>query len=126
MTSAKLTLVFAMALIFGQLQCAAWCTVSTCGLTELNDANSRNLPPCHSHHSDSGKHSPAAPCSHRVVIARTVDVSAVQAPVAAPLVAILPSQLDATPGLLISGEKSVVVTTSPPGSGGPSSVVLRI
>jgi hypothetical protein len=126
MTSGKLTIVLAMALVFGQLQCAAWCTANTCGFTELSGAGSQNVPPCHRHHGDSSKHSPAAPCSHGPAIASAADFSAAQAPVAAPLVAILSIQLEANPRFPIAGNEPAVLTSSPPGSGGPSSIVLRI
>ena len=126
MTWGKLTIVLAMALVLGQLQCAAWCTVSTCDLAALNSAGSQNVPPCHRHHSDSSKNNPN-PCSHGVVVvASPVSLSAAQAAVAAPMVAILQIQTQANPRLLISGNQSAALTTSPPASVGRSSAVLRI
>jgi hypothetical protein len=122
----KLTSVLAMALVFSGLQCAAWCTVSACGLTQPSEAGSHNVPPCHGQHTDSSKNSPAVPCSHGIVIANVATLSVAQAPVAAPLVAIFPVQPETSRGVLISGNESAVLTPLPPGSGGPSSSVLRI
>lgn len=126
MMTGKLTIALAMALVFGQLQCAAWCTVSACDLTGLNGAGSHNAPPCHRHQSESSKGSPANPCSHGVVIASAASFSAAQAPAAAPLFAILSVQPEANPRILTSGDEAAVLIASPPGSGGPSSVILRI
>ena len=125
MTSGKLTLGLAMALIFGQLQCAAWCTVSTRDLTELNGAGTQNIPPCPRHHDDSSRHGPASPCSHGVAIATVASFSAARAPVAAPVVAILSIPPEANPRVLIAANEAGVLTTSPH-SGGLSSIVLRI
>jgi hypothetical protein len=126
MMTGKLTIVLAMALVFGQLQCAAGCTLSACDLTQLSQAGSRNAPPCHRHHTDSSKNNPATSCSHGFVIASVAGFPAAQAPLAAPLVAILSVQPETNPRALISGNESAVSITSPPGSGGPSSLVLRI
>lgn len=121
----KLTIVLAMALVLGQLQCAAWCTVSTYDLAALNSAGSQSVPPCHRHHSDSSKNNPG-PCSHGVVVAGPVNLSAAQTAVPAPMVAILQIQTEGNPSLLISGNQPAALTTLPPGSGGRSSTVLRI
>jgi hypothetical protein len=122
----KLTIALAIALVFGQLQCVAWCTVSASDLTQLSEAGSHNVPPCHRHQTDSNKSSPASPCTHGVVSAGAASFSTAQASVAAPLVAILSVQPEMDPRALISGDESAVLITSPPGSGGPCSLVLRI
>ena len=126
MMTGKLTIVLAMALVFVQLRCVAWCATSAADLTQLSEAGSHNIPPCHRHQSDSSKSSPISPCTHGVVIASAASFSTTQAPVVAPLVAILSAQPEANPTVLISGDESAVLITSPPGSGGPSSLVLRI
>jgi hypothetical protein len=128
MMTRKLVIILAMALVFGQLQCAAGCTLSACDLTQLSQAGSHNVPPCHRHHhhTDSSKNNPASSCSHGFVIASVAGFSTVQAHVAAPLVAILSVQPEMNPRALISGNESAVLITSPPGSGSPSSLVLRI
>jgi|SRR5579863_1898293 len=122
----KPIIILAMALVFSGLQCAAWCTVGACDLTQLSGSGSHNVPPCHRHQSDSSKNSPANPCPHAAVIRGVAGFSAAQEHVAAPLVAILPIQPAENARVLISGHESKVSTTSPPGSGGPSSLVLRI
>jgi hypothetical protein len=126
MMTGKLTFVLAMALVFGQLQCVAWCTASASDLTQLNEAGSHNVPPCHRHQSDSSKSNPVSPCSHGAVTAKVAGFSTAQAPLAAPLVAILSVLPVADARALISGNESAVLITSPPDSGGPSSLVLRI
>lgn len=126
MMTGKLTILLAMALVFGQLQCAAGCTVSACDLTQLSEAGSHNMPPCHRHDTDSSKNNPASSCSHGFVIASVAGFSAAQTHVAAPLVAILSVRPEMNPRALVSGNESAVLTTSPPGSGGPSPLVLRI
>jgi hypothetical protein len=126
MASGNLTILFATALVFGQLQCAAWCTFSTCDFTELNRATSQNVPPCHRHHNDSSPQSPAAPCAHGVVIAGSADFSAAQAAVGCPLAAIHSIQPEVNPTLLASSSDSAVLIASPPASGDSSPIVLRV
>jgi hypothetical protein len=126
MMTEKLTIMLAMALVFGQLQCAAWCTVSACSLPQLSEAESQNVPPCHRHQTDSNHSSPASPCSHGALLANVASFSAAQAPVSAPLEAIPQVQPEANTKVLISGNESAALITSPPGSSGPSSFVLRI
>jgi hypothetical protein len=126
MNSAKLTVMLAIALVFGQLQCAAWCTINTCGLSKLNHFSSENVPPCHRHHSDSDKHSPDGPCSHRVVVAAVVDSSAIQSQMPVLVVATLAVEPNANSRTLILGNAFAALTSPPPGSDGLSSLVLRI
>ena len=126
MNSAKLTVMLAIALVFGQLQCAAWCTINTCGLSEPNRSSSESVPPCHRQHSDSDKHSPDGPCSHGVVVAAAVDSSAAQGQIPVFAVATLPIEPEANSRTLILGNAFAAPTSSPPGSDGPSSLVLRI
>src|SRR5437763_5328522 len=85
----RLTVVLALTLVSSQLQCAAWCAAKTCDFDEL--AGSPSAPPCHRHHSDSSKQNPAAPCSHGVAIASTVDFSVAQVPIPSLVVATLPA-----------------------------------
>jgi hypothetical protein len=124
--SAKLTLMLAIALVFGQLQCAAWCTINTCGLSELNHSSSENMPPCHRHHSDSDKHSPDGPCSHGVVVAAVVDSSAIQTQMPVLVVATLAVEPEANSRTLILGNAFAALTSAPRGSDGRYSPVLRI
>jgi len=132
MVAGKLAVVIAMVLVFGQLQCAVWCTGSRCDLTDLAGPGSSSAPPCHRNHTDSSKHSdsskqsPADSCSPRTVVAVAADFSATQGVVAAPLVAIQPNQLDVNARPLILDNESAVLIASPPGSGVSSSIVLRI
>jgi len=126
MMTGKLTIILAIALVFGQLQCAAWCTLGAYSLTQLSEAGSQKAPPCHRHQTDSNKGSPASPCTHGVGIAGAASFSTAQATVAAPLVAILTVEPEMSPRALISADESAVLTTSPPGSDGPSFPVLRI
>jgi len=126
MMTEKPIIVVAMALVFSGLQCAAWCTVSACDLMRPSEAGSHNVPPCHRQHTDPSKNSPAHPCTHGIAIANVASFSAAQAPAATPLVAILSVQPEANPTVLTPGDESAVLIASPPGSGGPSSVILRI
>jgi hypothetical protein len=125
MMTGKLTIILAMVLVFGQLQCAAWCMASASDLAQLSEAGSHNVPPCHRHQSDSSK-SPVSPCSHGAVTVNVASFSAAQAPLAAPLAAILAVSPEANARVPISGNESAVLIVSPPGSGGASSLVLRI
>ena len=126
MMTGKLTFVLAMALVFGQLQCVAWCTASASDLAQLSEAGGHNVPPCHRHQSDSSKSSPVSPCSHGAVTAKVAGFSTAQAPLAAPLVAILSVLPVADARALISDNESAVLLTSPHDPGGPSPLVLRI
>ena len=125
-TSGRLTIMLALALVFVQLQCAAQCSVSTCDLTELNRSSSKDGPPCHRHHSDSSTRNHAGPCAQGISIAATADFSAAQASVGAPLVALQPVQPEASPSPVISENEAALSLSSPPGSAGRSSRVLRI
>jgi hypothetical protein len=120
----KLTVVLAMALVFAQLQCAAWCTVSLCDLGQVSEGGSHNVPPCHRHRTDSSKNLPASSCSHGVVIVSVASFSTAQAPVAVPLAATLSVQPEFARAL--SGNDSAVLIASPPGAGDPFPLVLRI
>jgi len=126
MTSGKITFLFAMALILGQLQCAAWCAVNTCDLTAGNTAGAQNVPPCHRHQNDSSQQSPAGRCAHGVGIASPADFSAERGTAAPPPVAILAIQPEANPDSLISSNESAVPGISAPSSIGRPSAVLRI
>ncbi len=126
MMTGKLTFVLALALVFAQLQCVAWCTVNASDLTQLTEAASHKVPPCHRHQSESSQSSPAGPCSHGAVIASVANFSATQALVGAPLAAILAAQPEASARVPISANESAVTIVSPPGSGGASSLVLRV
>jgi hypothetical protein len=124
MITGKLAIVVAMALTLGQLECAAQCAVSTCDVSL--PASTQNLPPCHRHHSDSSKQSPVSPCLHGVAIANVADSSL--AHVAAPvlMVASLIVELQSNSQPPMPGSTFAALTSSPPGSGGPSSLILRI
>jgi len=124
MIMGKLTIVIAMVLAFGQLQCAAQCAVSTCDFSE--PASTQNVPPCHRHHSDSSKQSPASPCLHGVAIASVADSSLAQVPVPVLAVATLAVEPESNSRPQIPGNALAALTSSPPGSGGPSSLILRI
>jgi len=117
MTSAKLTLVVALALIFGQLQCVALCAAS--------QPVNQSLPPCHSHQSDSSKENPASSCSQWAVIAVTTNLAAAQTQIA-PLEVAIPSASEAIWTSPPAMTEFAVRTASPPGSHGLSSLVLRI
>ena len=123
MTSGKLVITLATALVFGQLQCAAWCTVKTCDLSETTAT--QKVPPCHRHPGESSKQSPADACSHVVVIA-SVDSSAAQAAITLPFAPKLPVEPETNSRSLILGNAFAQLTSSPPGSRGLSSLVLRI
>jgi hypothetical protein len=125
MLSGKLTVALAMVLAFGQLQCAAVCTVSTCDLTQMNGGGSQDAPPCHRHNGDSSKHSPGQ-CPHGIVTANAADLSPAQAHPAPLAIAILTVRAEVNPRLLPAGDEFAVLHTAPPGSSGPSTLVLRI
>jgi hypothetical protein len=125
-TSGKLMVVLAMALVLGQLQCAAWCAVRTCDLTDLNHAGTQNVPPCHRHQDDSSQNRPAGPCAHGVVIASPADVSAARGTATPPAAAILAIQPEASLESPISSNASAVLSASAFGPVGRPFAVLRI
>ena len=65
----KLTNMFAMALVLGQLQCASWCTVSTCDLKGPNTETARMCRPAIANTVNPSKQAPARKYLHGVVAA---------------------------------------------------------
>jgi hypothetical protein len=122
-TSTKLTVLFAVALVFGQLLCGAQCIVNPVS------ESSQNMPPCHQHHSDSGKNNSSAPCSHEVLISAAIDQGTVQTSIAFPTEA-LPlaefTQHNLIPGIPIVGNALAVSILLPTPPGLPQFTILRV
>jgi len=124
--SAKLTVMLAIALVFGQLQCAAWCVVNTCSVSGLNHYTSENVPPCHRHQSESDKQSTDGLCSHGVVATAAVDSLETQTQMPVLVVTTLPVEPEADSRILIMGNAFATPTSPPSSSDRLSSLVLRI
>jgi len=124
--SAKLTVMLAIVLVFGQLQCAAWCVVNTCSVSGLNHYTTENVPPCHRHQSESDKQSTDGLCSHGVVATAVVDSLETQSQMPVFVVATLPGEPEANSQILALGNMFATPTSPPSSSDRLSSLVLRI
>lgn len=102
----KILVIAALAVFFGQVQCAAACTIQSC---------TTKVPPCHRHHQ--------SPCHEEV------GVATASAPVVAvPAVCVWDIAPAANLGAAEDGGNHALTATdaSPPGGGHPSFLVLRI
>jgi hypothetical protein len=119
MFSGRITVIVASLLFLSQLQCMFQCAAEGCPSTLIS--NTRNVPPCHRHQSDSGTQK-SAPCEHQIVASAAIlpDAPQVCGTTFSP----------ATFSLNFTwqdfGNTRVQRAAWPPDENGPLSVILRI
>ncbi len=108
-----------VALLLAQIQCVAACAAQ-CG---ARPAMNPPVPPCHQHHNPPDRM--AAPCAHEFLAAPIAPVHVATASRVGLPVALAATRPDSAV-LKVLGGAPALRADSPPGSRGPSSVVLRI
>jgi hypothetical protein len=122
----RLSVLIVAALVFANIQCAAFCAVESCATSGTSATPVAGASSCHQHHTAPGKPTPA-PCGHQVVVQADTAQAAVTLVFTASVVVMdLPAGPLAAFTSLPGVETLAARAPSPPGLSLPSSVVLRL